>query len=207
MKSLDQSDWPELVARAQAGDKDALEKLLKTLYRILKRRAERRFPARLQAKGSASDVVQETLLEIVKNLKQLKSQSPGQIMNWFEAALDNNVRDFVKRFCHVQARNVALEVPLAEAVRSDSAAAILPAKDPNPSAQAIRHEQVDALQAALNQLPAAQHRVLTLHYQHGLTTEAIALRLATSTRAIRQVRASGRRLLDEFLRPQTASQA
>ena len=119
---------------AQAGSKEAVGQVLEACRAYLLLIAREQLEPALQAKGSASDLVQQTFLEAQKDLPRFQGSSPEALLGWMRRLLLNNLSNFRRDF-HRDKRRASREVSLAP---SDSAA---PREDglhcaaPTPSAR------------------------------------------------------------------------
>ena len=72
----------DLIAQARAGSAEALGQLLVTYQRYLLLVAERELDPDLRAKGSASDLVQETFLEAQRDFARFQGSSRDELRAW-----------------------------------------------------------------------------------------------------------------------------
>lgn len=136
------------IARAQCGDREALESLLRSIQPVIQGYVRRLVPADL-----ADDIVQETLVAIARKLR------------WLSEPL--LFRAWVFRIASRQAfRHLRRERRWAEA--DDGALDSLPAAEPRPPEQFLR-EIVES-----NLLPPASRAVFMLHFQEDLTLPEVA---------------------------------
>lgn len=143
-------DEPILVVLAQAGDTDALEALLRRVYRPL-----RAFVTSLVGAPLADDVLQEIALTIFKNLTYLRH--PEAFRAWAFRLASRRAFRYLKR----ETRWIQLETD-PEVIAS------VPAPDPPPDA-------LDpGLLAVIEHVPPASRAVLLLHYQHQLSIDETA---------------------------------
>src|SRR5436309_15272239 len=87
-----------LLARARVGDMDARGRILNHFWLALLHEARRDFPADLQAKGGASDVVQETMLDAHKDFDQFTGRSSEDFFAWLLCLLRHNFSNFARAF-------------------------------------------------------------------------------------------------------------
>lgn len=168
---------------ARTGSPAALGDLLETCRGYLLLIARSELGAELRAKGSASDLVQETFVEAHRDFARFRGQSEGELLSWLRQLLLNNLRDFSRRYHGAGKRERDREVSLdAEDLKllfhSDSS---------SPSEKVIRREKVDIVRQALRQLPEDHRRVLLLRYQEGLSFEEIGTRMDRSANAARKL--------------------
>ncbi|MET0399697.1 MAG: sigma-70 family RNA polymerase sigma factor [Longimicrobiaceae bacterium] len=81
----ERDDTPSLLLlfhAAAAGDRAALEALLRELYPALSRFARHRAQGWLSADDVADDIAQEAMIRIARNLRQCQATSDGQLLAW-----------------------------------------------------------------------------------------------------------------------------
>ena len=182
------------LARAQAGCPDSLGQALEPYRRYLLGIAERELDSALQAKGGASDLVQETFLEAQRDFAQFHGASAAELQAWLRRLLLNNLANFTRLYRGTDKRDVGREVPL-EAGASGVAGAGLPGEEASPSGEAVANEQAQAVRAALARLPDDYRQVLVWRYQEGQSFEEIGQRLQRTANAARKLFA---RALERF---------
>jgi RNA polymerase sigma-70 factor (ECF subfamily) len=172
---------------ARTGSRSALGQLLGAYLGYLQLIAEREFDPQLRAKGGASDLVQETLLDAWRGFGQFRGNSAAELRKWLRRLLLNNLVSFARRYRDAGKRQVIREVAL-EAGNSSSERGGGPTADtPSPSGQAMAHEQAEALQQALERLPEDYRRVLRLRYHEELSFEDIGRRMDLTPNAARKL--------------------
>lgn len=146
----------ELEARAQRGDRDALEALLREHTPAMIR-----FAASFVARDEAPDMAQRSLERIVKNIAHF-DPTRGRFKTWAMAITRNICID------HLRARR--------EVLRNTTEA--LDPPDPAPHINPVRalenKESMVALEQALQTLPEGTRSALTLFHVHGESYDAIA---------------------------------
>ncbi len=177
------------LAAARAGSAEALGNLLQSCRNYLLLVAGQELDADLQAKGSASDLVQETFLEAQRDFARFHGTSEAELLAWLRQILVNNVANFTRRY-RTGKREVHREVVLdANDSAQDSGRAAPDPADPlpTPSSEAVEREQAAALQRALDRLPDDYRQVLVLRYLEGRSFEEIAPLLNRSADAVRKL--------------------
>ncbi len=148
--------------------------------------AARGLDAELNAKGGASDVVQETLLGAYRDFARFHGQSRDELMAWLCKILQNNLAVFRRRYRGTRKRRLSLEVSIG-AERNGAAPNGLPCDAETPSTHAARHEQAAALVMALERIPENYRRVVLWYQYDRLTFEEIGRRLDRSAEAARKI--------------------
>jgi RNA polymerase sigma-70 factor (ECF subfamily) len=172
---------------ARAGAADALGQVLEACRGYLLTIAQRELDPALQAKGGASDLVQNTLLDAFQDFGQFQGGTEDDLLQWLRRLLLNNLTDFTRRYRATDKRQVAREVPLEPGDASSAGLGELAGEGATPSGAALAREQVEAVQEALGRLPEDYRRVIVLRYQEGLPFEEIGGRLGLTANAARKL--------------------
>ena len=123
------SDEPtiELVVRAREGDRIAVEALLQRSIPGLKRFAHGRLPAAARGSLDTGDLVQETVLHVLRRLDTFEPRHVGAMQAYLRQSVINRIRDEVRRIGRHPApaelpQDLAADLPspLEEAVRSEA---------------------------------------------------------------------------------------
>jgi len=93
------SDEPtiELVVRAQTGDRAAVEALLQRSIPHLKRWAHGKLPAAARGSLDTGDLVQETVLHVLRRLDAFQPRHVGAMQAYLRQSVLNRIRDEVRR--------------------------------------------------------------------------------------------------------------
>ncbi len=115
------SDEPtmELVVKAQAGDREAVEALLQRSLPALKRWAHGRLPAAARGHQDTADLVQDAALHAIRRLDQFQPRHVGAMQAYLRESVLNRIRDEVRRIGRHPAPS---ELP--EEVKDDEPSAI-----------------------------------------------------------------------------------
>lgn len=172
---------------ARNGSSEALGHILQAYRPYLLAIASREMDEALQAKDGASDVVQETLLEAVRDFSHFHGVSSEQLCAWLRCLLVHRLSKRGRRFRKTQKRRIDHECRLDDLLSADQQELPLSAKDPTPSQNVTGEEQMERLTQAIAHLSEDYRVVLRLRYQEGLTFEEIGVRMgrtATATRLL-----------------------
>jgi RNA polymerase sigma-70 factor (ECF subfamily) len=180
-------DADRLLAEARTGSREALGQALEVCRRYLLLIADRELDADLRAKGGASDLVQETFLEAMRDFPQFGGTSEPELRAWLRRLLLNNLAHFMRRYRMTHKRAVGKEVGLDGDGSKDGVGAGLGAGTPSPSAHAMAHEQAAALQQALGRLPEDYRQIIGLRYQEQHSFEEIGRLMNRSPDAARKL--------------------
>jgi RNA polymerase sigma-70 factor, ECF subfamily len=134
------SDEPtiELVVRAREGDRMAVEALLQRSIPSLRRFAHGRLPAAARGTLDTGDLVQETVLHVLRRLDTFEPRHVGAMQAYLRQSVINRIRDEVRR---IGRHPTPAELP--EDLASDL---------PSPLEEAVRSEAYDRYRAVLLQL-------------------------------------------------------
>jgi RNA polymerase sigma-70 factor (ECF subfamily) len=176
VSSVDQ-DPEQMLHRAQAGDTEALGRLLEQYRDYLALLARLQINRRLQGKLDMSDLVQETFLKAHRKFGQFRGRTEQELVSWLRRILATTLVSLVRHYSGH--RDVRLERELTAGLEESSRILDqgLVARESSPSQQAARREQAVVLAGALAQLPADYREVLILRHLEGLTFPAVALRM------------------------------
>jgi RNA polymerase sigma-70 factor (ECF subfamily) len=171
----------DLLARAQRGDAEALDRLFQVCRGYLATIAQAQVQARLRAKVDASDLVQQTLLEAYRDFGRFQGTTKGEWLAWLRRVLAHNAADFARRYHGTDKRQAGREVAL-EALFPSSAggAAGLPAGGETPSQVLVHRERELQIADALARLPEEYRQVILLRNVQRLPFEEVARQLGRS---------------------------
>ncbi|HEY2433387.1 MAG TPA: sigma-70 family RNA polymerase sigma factor [Vicinamibacterales bacterium] len=151
----------DLLQRARLGDDGARNELFARYLPSLRRWARGRLPRWTRDLRDTEDVVQETLLQTLKNLDAFEPRHEGALQAYLRQALMNRVRDEVRR---VSRHGVTEEI--AEDVHQDAGA--------SPLEEAIGSEALARYEAALARLRPAEREVVIARVEMGHSYQQIA---------------------------------
>lgn len=198
----------ELMAQARAGQAEALGELC-ALYRNYLRMVVRTgLGPRLRERVELSDVVQEALVEVIKQFPQFTGQNEAALVGWLRRLVGQKLADLGRY--HSRAKRAAggsalpLDAPF-ESNTGDSAGGrlldVLALSQTSPSEQASRRELIVLLADALADLPETEAEVLWLYHADGLSFESIGEQLGLGRKAVRGLWARGLKGLKRQLGP------
>jgi RNA polymerase sigma-70 factor (ECF subfamily) len=168
-----ESASPALLGETPAAFLDRIRPVLMSIARDLVDRD-------LQAKIGASDLVQETMLDVVRDFDRLRSQDPKQVERWYREILINNFRDLTRFFRRTRKRSVSKELPLTED---------MPDRRSNlrPDLPMLREEQLLTMQQAIGRLPFPHQQILKWRYLDRLSYRKIATMVSRKEDAVRMM--------------------
>jgi RNA polymerase sigma-70 factor (ECF subfamily) len=156
----------------------------------------------LRAKFDPSDVVQQTLLEAVRDGPAFRGGTEEALAAWLRQLLARNLCDAARAF-QAGRRDVGREQDWAAGLAASSARLerFLADAGEGPAEAAARQERALRLAAALEALPDAQREALVLQHWHGWTLAQIGSHLNRSPAAVAGLPKRGlqrlRAILDE----------
>ena len=193
----------ELMALARAGQAEALGELC-ALYRNYLRMVVRTgLGPKLRERVELSDVVQEALVEVVRQFPQFTGQNEAALVGWLRRLVGQKLADLGRY--HSRAKRaaggaaLALDSPWGEGGNGgggDSGGGgklldVLALSQTSPSEAASRREQIVRLADALEGLPEQEAEVLWLYYADNLSFESIGEHMGVSRKSVRGIYARG----------------
>jgi RNA polymerase sigma-70 factor (ECF subfamily) len=179
------SDEPtmELVVRARAGDRTAVEALLQRCLPDLKRWAHGRLPAFARGTLDTGDLVQEAALHAIRRLDVFEPRHVGAMQAYLRQSVINRIRDEVRRV----ARH-----PAAVELNDDQ-----PSDATSPLESAIETESYERYRDALQRLNTRDREMIVARVEVQWSLPEIAQRFGLNTvdaarmavmRAVRRLR-------------------
>ncbi len=173
------SQVPDIVARAAAGDREAIVELLGHYRDRLKRMVELRLDPRLQGRVDASDVIQEGYLDAIRRVEEYIRDPSVPFYIWLRFLVGQRVAEHQRRYLGRPGRNVDREVSIyggaIPGVSTGALAARLLGKLTSPIQAAVRAERKQQLQEALNSMDPIDREILVLrHYEQMTNVDAAA---------------------------------
>ncbi len=168
----------DLIERARAGDREALNALLTKHRDRLRRMVEMRLDTRLQARLDASDVVQEAYVEVAERLEEYLRDPKLPLFLWLRLVVGERLIRLHRHHLGTQMRDAGREVSLYRgalpAASSAALAAQLLGRHTSPTQAAVRAERILRVQEALNALEPVDREILSLRHFEELTAAETA---------------------------------
>ncbi len=189
------ADSADLIERARAGNREALNGLFARHRDRLRRMVEMRLDARLHARLDASDVVQDAYLEVAERLEEYLRDPKLPFFLWLRLVVGERLIRLHRHHLGAQMRDAGREILLYQgalpAASSAALAAQLLGKHTSPTQAAVRAERLLRIQEALNTLDPVDREILSLRHFEELTAaeSAQALGIEESAAAKRYFRA------------------
>ena len=182
------SDEPtiELVVRAREGDRLAVEALLQRSIPSLRRFAHGRLPAAARGSLDTGDLVQETVLHVLRRLDTFEPRHVGAMQAYLRQSVINRIRDEVRR---IGRHPTPVDLP------EDLASEI-----PSPLEEAVRAEAYERYRAVLVQLSPRDREMVVARIEAQWNLGEIAQRfnMRTVDGARMAVTRALRRLMDRL---------
>lgn len=151
--------------------------------------AQMEIDSRFHGKFSASDAVQQTMLEAWRNWDQFRGQHEPQRRAWLRGVLAHQLAHLARHYAGTQKRDLAREVSIDVSLAQSSMRLeqFLAADQTSPSGQAAAREQSVELARVLEQLPDDYRQVILLRHLEDLPHEEVARRMNRSVGAVRML--------------------
>jgi RNA polymerase sigma factor (sigma-70 family) len=149
-----------LIARAKAGDKGALDRLVARYLKPLRRWARGRLPAWARAGVDTDDIVQDSVVSSLRNLESFDPKRRGALEHYLRTAVMNKIRDQVRK----QQRRP--NDPLDETMVDQS---------PSPHEEAVAADLRARYRQALDELSDDDRRLVVAHVELLYDYEQIAV--------------------------------
>jgi RNA polymerase sigma-70 factor (ECF subfamily) len=164
---------------------------------------------RLRERLELSDVVQEALVEVVRQFPQFTGQNEAALVGWLRRLVGQKLADLGRYHSRSKRTGGGTILPLdapcdtGGAARSSDGGGrlldMLALSQTSPSEIASRRELVVLLADALHALPDAEADVLWLYHAENLSFEAIGDRMGLSRKSVRGIWARGLKRLKRSL--------
>jgi RNA polymerase sigma factor (sigma-70 family) len=156
-----------LLDRVRAGDREALDTLLRRYVPALRRWAKGRLPPWARDLAETADIVQDTVVRSFRSLDAFEFRHDGALRAYLRQAVLNRIRDECRRVARRPAPGDLLED--------------LPARELSPLEQAIGRQAVERYESALATLPDEQRQAIVARIEMGFSFQEIAVMLGKSS--------------------------
>jgi RNA polymerase sigma-70 factor (ECF subfamily) len=181
----DSAETRDLLAQLNAGDAQALERLLARYRRRLHAFVAARLDPGLRARLDPSDVVQEAQLRIARRIREYLKEPPMPFHLWARKLAYDRVLN--ARRDHRAAARRSVEREAAWPDRSSLLLARpLIARGPSPSQQAAAREFAGRVSRAVGELAETDREVLLMRHAEALSYEEIGCLLEIQPAAARK---------------------
>jgi RNA polymerase sigma factor (sigma-70 family) len=149
-----------LLLRARDGDEDARNELCARYLPRLRRWAHGRLPGWARQHLDTEDIVQDTLMQSVRQLPDFAPRHERAFCAYVSEALRNRLRDAMRR---------AMARPVGQPLSSEE-----PAGDPSPLEQAVGVQMLGRYDMALQRLRETDRELVVARVELGLGYEEVA---------------------------------
>jgi len=193
----------KLVARAKAGDSEALNELFARYHQLLLAAARKGIGPKLRLKEEPDDLAQTTFREATRDIVNYEYRGESSLIRWLMQILQNKIRDkaeFYSAGKRDQGRERALESAPSSA-GDEGMSYDPPAKDLSVTMQVQRVENYEHLKKALEELSPEHRQAITLVVFQGLSLREAGEKLGGRTEdAVRMLLRRAEARLHELLK-------
>lgn len=186
--------FDDLLTEARAGSLRILCDLLEGFRGELLALARAEIGSTVVRKESASDIVQESLLDAITGFAQFHGATNHELQAWLHRIVRNRSVDVARRYRQSEMRDVSRERPLHAALLEG---AVL--DDDSPSECVGRHETTQRMLEAVSRLPEPYQTIVRMRYGEGKSFSSIAATLNRSPFDARRTWYAALRLLRQEL--------
>jgi RNA polymerase sigma-70 factor (ECF subfamily) len=158
-----------LIARARAGDGEALDRLVARHRQPLRRWARGRLPAWARQLADTDDLVQDALLQTLKRIGEFEPDGAGAFQAYLRQAVQNRMRDELRRHGRLPPLSSLDSTAVAETLVIDDSE--------SPLEQAIGRENLQRYEQALQRLRPDDREAVIARLEMGCTFPEIAATL------------------------------
>lgn len=184
-----------LLARAKAGQPQALGELLQSYRDQLVRIVKFRMDPRLRGRLDADDVVQEAYIEAAQRFQDYTENQEMPFFLWLRFITVQKLFQLHRKHLGVKARDAGKEISIFAGPHPQATSAVLAAhllgKHTSPSIAAMRAEATMRIENALNSMSDVDREVLALRRFERLQNEEVAklLNISKTAASNRYIRA------------------
>ncbi|MFH0947095.1 MAG: sigma-70 family RNA polymerase sigma factor [Planctomycetota bacterium] len=163
----------DLMRQAQAGDGEALNRLMARYYERVRPIVRARLGNRLRRRVDSGDIVQQTFVAAFKSLDRFDVQNEASLIGWLAKIAERQIHDEHDRQSAGK-RSPELEIELDASSGSFTGLAIPDTPANSPEGPVIRAEEARALEDCLAELPELYRELLLLRDYAGHSWEEVA---------------------------------
>jgi RNA polymerase sigma-70 factor (ECF subfamily) len=191
----------QLVEKAVAGDRAALERLLLDCYEPLLRRIEPRMPPALRGVMGAEDIVQQTFAQVFRDIGKFESRDDASPLAWMTTIAENRLRDAIRNHGRKKRGGDLQRVGGGGAHGEPTSDFIemISGRGHTPSKSLARREAIQAIQVALAGLPDDYRQAVQLRYFDKHSLEETARLMNRTTGAVRGLLDRAKKKMEEAL--------
>ncbi|MCA9038816.1 MAG: sigma-70 family RNA polymerase sigma factor [Planctomycetaceae bacterium] len=208
MTDSSSAPFRSLLDQVRQGDATAQNALLEQYRPYLQMLARNQFETWMQSKNDASDIVQESMIDACRGLKQFQGQTEAEWLAWLKQIVAHNLQDQVRHYKGAAKRDINLErswnySPDGTSGQFERA----PGSDePRPSQILMQSEREQQLAWAISRLSDDYREVIRLRNLQRLSFNEVAEQMNRSrtatqmlwTRAMVKLTEELKSQIDEF---------
>ena len=201
----------ELMAQARAGRTEALGELCDLYRNYLRMVVRSGLGPRLRERVELSDVVQEALVEVIRQFPSFTGQNEAALVGWLRRLVGQKLADLGRYHGRAKragdGRALPLDAPrdaaspprLANDAGGGRLLDVLALSQTSPSEQASRRELIVLLADALADLPENEAEVLWRYHAENQSFETIGAHMGLGRKVVRGLWAKGLKRLKQTL--------
>jgi RNA polymerase sigma-70 factor (ECF subfamily) len=183
--ATDSTETRQLLARFQAGDAEALERLFAQHRGYLHQVIEMRLDDQTRRRVDASDVVQETQLEAASRMAEYLRRQPMPFRVWLRKTAHERLGKLRRQHVVADKRSVQREAALPYRSTFELAQRLLGGGS-TPSKQVGRRELADRARQAINQLEELDREIVLMLDIEGLSSQQVGYVLELEPATVRR---------------------
>lgn len=198
----------ELMARARAGQTEALGELCDLYRNYLRMVVRTGMGPRLRERVELSDVVQEALVEVVRQFPHFTGQNEAALVGWLRRLVGQKLADLGRYHSRAKRAAGSSALPLdspwdagggGEGEGGARLLDMLALSQTSPSEQASKRELVVLLADALSEMPGPEAEVLWRYHAENQSFETIGEHMGIGRKVVRGLWARGLKSLKRTL--------
>jgi RNA polymerase sigma-70 factor (ECF subfamily) len=171
--TADSLECTQLLARVRQGEPQALDELLGRHQAYLHKVIEMRFDWKLRTRVDPADVVQQTMLEVVRRMPDYLAREPMPFRLWLRKTAQQCLVTVRRHHVEVGHRAVDREMALPDRSSFQLAQRLL-AGSLTPGRKVVKQEMVRRVRQAMAQLPEAEREIILLRNFEELSNTEVA---------------------------------
>jgi RNA polymerase sigma-70 factor (ECF subfamily) len=202
----------ELMAQARAGQAEALGTLCALYRNYLRIVAHAGMGPKLRQRVELSDVVQETLVEVVRQFPRFTGETESALTGWLRRLMSEKLADLGRYNGRIKRGGgiapLALDAPHEIGAVDEPGdytevrmLEVLALSQSSPSEAASRRELVHRVTEVLRQMDRSEAEVLVRYHAEGESFTTIGSRLGVSRKVVRRIWARGLKSLKRGVDP------
>jgi len=182
----------DALQRVRAGEESRLGGLLELYRNYLSLLATGQIDRKLRGRISASDLVQETMMEAHRDFHQFRGSTEPEFIAWLRRILVNNMARAIEMHVLAEKRDVRREVSIEKLKVSVERSTVqlglaFAGREETPSVKLQQHERAVDLANQMSRLSAEHREVLMLRNLQSLPFKEVAERMDRSVPAAKML--------------------